>query len=84
MKRTGRERLWPYCLRLKASPMQRALADRAAALSKEGRATRPAPFVDVGGFDPQKRLPKLELAPLAPAVERSLALATSFAARNAS
>ena len=68
LKREGRERLWPYCLRLKRTAVHDALAKRAAQLTQEGLQdldAPPPPFVDLGNFDPRRRLPTLERAPVA-------------------
>ena len=77
LKREGRERLWPYCLRLKRTAVHDALVKRAAQLTQEGLQdldAPPPPFVDLGNFDPRRRLPTLERAPVAATVQRSLEL----------
>ena len=59
LHRTGRDRLWPYCVRLKQSPVQRVLAERARQLTAAERPVAPPPFVDLGNFDAARRLPSL-------------------------
>jgi len=82
LRREGRERLWPYCLRLKRTPVVDALLKRARRLDEAGLGALdapPPPFVDLGNFDPRRRLPRLERAPVAPAAARSLELAVTMA-----
>ena len=62
LHRTGRDRLWPYCVRLKQSPVQRVLAERARQLTAAERPVAPPPFVDLGNFDASRRLPSLRPA----------------------
>ena len=59
LRRGGRDRLWPYCVRLKQSPVQAVLVERARQLSARGDPLVPPPFVDLGNFDSSRRLPKL-------------------------